>query len=228
VRNTTQANTEISKIVNFLPANVQQKALLVADDHTNPPYYYDFGAASDQLASLVSPSLTVQKVYRSGPSCEERASIIAAFNEGRALVNYIGHGSVDVWAGACPDPLPGNPNHVLPEFGNDDAAALTNGNKLSFVVVLDCLNGYFIDPTLQGIGEALMNNPNGGSVAAFASSGLTLPEGPHDMSLQLYALVYGGQPIALGDAIKIAKGNTNDMDVRTTWIYFGDPSLKIR
>jgi hypothetical protein len=228
VRSAAQATVEISKIVNFAPANVMQKALLVADDHTNPPYYYDFGAASDQLGNLITPSLTLQKVYRSGTSCEERASIIAAFNEGRALVNYLGHGSVDVWAGACPDPLPGNPNHVLPEFGNEDAAALTNGNKLSFVVVLDCLNGYFHDPTLQGIAEALMNNPTGGSVAAFASSGLTLPEGPHDMSQQLYTLVYGGPPISLGDAIKVAKGATNDIDVRTTWIYFGDPSMKIR
>jgi hypothetical protein len=65
-------------------------------------------------------------------------------------------------------------------------------------------------------------------VATFASSGLTLPDGQHEMSEQLYILIYGAQPIALGDAIKIAKGSTTDIDVRSTWIYFGDPSLKIR
>ena len=81
--------------------------------------------------------------------------------------------------------------------------------------------------TQQGIAEALMNNPRRCS-SRFASSGLTLPEGPHDMSEQLYALVYGPQPIALGDAIKISKGATTDIDVRTTWIFFGDPSMKIR
>jgi hypothetical protein len=229
VRTAVQANVEISKIVNFSPV-APQSALLVADDNTNPPYYYDFEVASDQLVNLLPPSMTVQKVYRrlQSSNCAARANIIAAFNDGRALVNYLGHGSVDIWAGACPDPLPDNPNHVLPEFGSEDAAALTNGNKLSFVVVEDCLNGYFQDPTLQGIAEALMNAPQGGAVAAFASSGLTFPEGPHEMSQQLYTLIYGAQPIALGDAIKTAKGATNDIDVRSTWIFFGDPSMKIR
>ena len=65
-------------------------------------------------------------------------------------------------------------------------------------------------------------------MAAFASSGLTFPDGQHQMSEQLYTLLYGAQPIALGDAIKIAKGATGDIDVRRTWIFFGDPSLKIR
>ena len=115
VRTPAQANVEVSKIVNFLPAHVPQSVLLVADDHTNPPYYYDFEVASDQLGALRPGSLTVQKVYRSsygGDNCAARADIIAAFNNGRALVNYLGHGSVDVWAGACPDPLPGDPDHV--------------------------------------------------------------------------------------------------------------------
>jgi hypothetical protein len=44
----------------------------------------------------------------------------------------------------------------------------------------------------------------------------------------LYASLYGGQSIAVGDAIKTAKAATTDIDVRRTWIYFGDPSLKIR
>jgi hypothetical protein len=48
------------------------------------------------------------------------------------------------------------------------------------------------------------------------------------MELQLYKSLYGAQPIAVGDAIKTAKAATQDFDVRRTWIYFGDPSLKIR
>jgi hypothetical protein len=48
------------------------------------------------------------------------------------------------------------------------------------------------------------------------------------MELELYKQLYGGAPIALGDAIKIAKAASGDIDVRTTWIFFGDPSIKIR
>jgi hypothetical protein len=113
-------------------------------------------------------------------------------------------------------------------FKSADATALTNGNRLSFVIVMDCLNGYYHAPGLLSLSEAFLKAPNGGGVAAFASSGLTLPDGQHQMSMQLYSLLYGAQPIALGDAIRIAKGATTDIDVRRTWIYFGDPSIKIR
>jgi len=144
------------------------------------------------------------------------ARIIAGFNEGRAIVNYSGHGNVDVWTGAS-------------IFRSSHALALTNGfDKLPLVVVMDCLNGYFHDPNLLSLSEAFMKAPQGGAVAAFASSGLTLPDGQHYMSQQFYTLLYGAQPIALGDAIKIAKGATVDIDVRRTWIFFGDPSMKIR
>jgi hypothetical protein len=93
---------------------------------------------------------------------------------------------------------------------------------------MDCLNGYFQDPVLQGLAETLMKAPNGGAVAAFASSGLTVPDGQHAMATQLYTLLYGSQSIPLGDAVKTAKAATTDIDVRRTWILFGDPSMKIR
>lgn len=99
---------------------------------------------------------------------------------------------------------------------------------LSFVVVMDCLNGYFQDPVLQGLAEALLKAPNGGGVAVFASSGLTVPDGQHAMNTQLFTLLYGSQSMPLGDAIKTAKAATTDIDVRRTWILFGDPSMKIR
>jgi peptidase C25-like protein len=215
VRTASEADLIVSKIINFAPANVPQKALLVADDPTG--YFFNFETANDEVEARVPASMTVEKVYRrTQPSdAQARANIIAGFNQGRALVNYSGHGNVDVWTGGG-------------IFMTSDALALNNGNKLSFVVVMDCLNGYFHAPVLEGIAEALMNAPNGGAVAVFASSGLTVPDTQHEMSRRLYELIYGSQPIALGDAVKDAKGHTNDIDVRRTWIFFGDPSMKIR
>jgi hypothetical protein len=145
-----------------------------------------------------------------------QANIIAKINAGQALVNYSGHGNINAWAGSI--------------LTSSDALALTNGNKLSFMVVMDCLNGYFIEPRPlgEGLAESFLKAPNGGGVAAFASSGETLPDGQHDMSQLLYQLLYGGTSIPLGDAIKQAKTATVDLDVRRTWIFFGDPSMKIR
>jgi type IV secretory pathway protease TraF len=215
VRTAAEADLVISKIVNFAPV-APQSAMLVADDPTG--YYFNFEQANDQVQALLPGSMTVQRVnVRVDGIAAARTNIIDGFNQGRALVNYTGHGNVNVWTGAS-------------IFKSEDATALTNGNKLSFVVVMDCLNGLFQDPLLLSLSEALLEAPQGGAVAAFASSGRTFPDGQHEMSQQLYTSIYGSgaQPIALGDAIKIAKGQTNDIDVRRTWIYFGDPSIKIR
>ena len=141
-------------------------------------------------------------------------NIISQINQGVAVVNYSGHGNVDVWRGSL---------LTAPQARN-----LTNGNKLPLVVVNDCLNGYFNDPLLEGIAEALLKAPNGGAVASFASSGLTIPDGQHQMAQQLYTLLYGASPITIGDAVIQSKAATFDMDVRRTWILLGDPTLKIR
>lgn len=122
-------------------------------------------------------------------------------------------------------------NAPLPRTSAVEANTCINASTrlpFSFVVVMDCLNGLFQDPSLPGLAEVLMSAPNGGSVAAFASSGLTIPDGQHAMARQLYILIYGSESIALGDAVRIAKGATTDIDVRRTWILFGDPSMKIR
>jgi len=204
----------ISKIVNFTPVT-PEAALLVADD-PGTPATWDFEISSDDVQALLPPALTVQRVNVrvDGPS-QATTNIIDGFAQGRTVVNYSGHGNVDVWSGAS-------------VFTTSNATALTNGSKLPFVIVMDCLNGYYHDPTFISMAEAFLRAPNGGAVAVFASSGLTSTPGQRQMELELYRQLYGPQPISVGDAIKIAKTASFDIDVRRTWIYFGDPSLKIR
>jgi hypothetical protein len=215
VRTLAEANLIIGKIVNFSPGNVPQNALMVAD--TQGSYFFNFEDANDQISALLPPGMTVQKVYRrlELSDATTRADIISKINSGTALVNYSGHGNVDVWTGA-------------PIFSASDAMALTNGNKLPLVIVMDCLNGYFASPPIDCLSEALMKAPNGGAVASFSSSGLTIPIGQHQMGQTLFQLLYSGAPIALGDATRQAKSATTDIDVRRTWILFGDPTMKIR
>jgi hypothetical protein len=213
------ADLVISKIVNFVPQQTQS-AMLVADE--DPFNIFGFAATNDTFQGLLPASMSVQRLNRApqppGVPSQPlvKADIVNGFNSGPALVSYSGHGNVDVWTGAA-------------LFTSADATALTNGtNKLSFLVVMDCLNAYFQDPNLLSLAEAMMKAPNGGAVATFASSGLTIAQGQHQMGQELYLQLYSGSPMALGDAIKIAKGATFDIDVKRTWIFFGDPSLKIR
>jgi hypothetical protein len=212
VRTPAEANLVVSKIVNFTPPTNPQSAMMVADN----PVGYDFEAFDEQLIQGLPASMNVQRVYRqqAGSDAAQRNDIISKFNAGPALVTYSGHGNVDVWAGFV--------------FTSTDAMALTNGSRLPFVVVMDCLNGFFSDPVLPCIGESLLTAPNGGAVASFASSGLTVAGPQHQMGQRMFQLLYSGPSISIGDASRQSKTATDDLDVRRTWILFGDPTMKIR
>jgi hypothetical protein len=61
----------------------------------------------------------------------------------------------------------------------------------------------------------------------WASSGLTESEAQIPIDEALVRLLLTGTT-TLGDATRAAKAATSDMDVRRSWILFGDPSTKLR
>jgi hypothetical protein len=139
---------------------------------------------------------------------------LSAINQGPLLVNFIGHGSVEIWRGSI--------------LTSDDAEDLTNGNQLPFFVNMTCLNGNFHDLYTESLAEALLKAPQGGAVAVWSSSGLTYPQGQAPMNQELIRLLFNGESLRLGEATMRAKAATPDQDVRKTWILFGDPSMKLR
>ena len=142
-----------------------------------------------------------------------RAAILQSLNNGELVMNYLGHASVEVWRGDL--------------LTTADAAGLTNGSRLPFLVAMDCLNGLFNDVYTESLAEALMKAPNGGTVAAWASSALNDPEPQAAINEELYRQMfrYG---LTVGEAVQKAKAATKNLDVRRTWILFGDPTLKLR
>ena len=144
-----------------------------------------------------------------------RAEVQNALNAGQLLVNYLGHGSVEVWSG---DGL----------LDDASAAALTNGPRLPAFLTFDCLNGFFHDVYTQSLSEALLLNSQGGAVAVVASSALTdaTPQAQLDRSLVKALFQNGGT--ALGDALVQAKSSIKSRDVRRTYLLFGDPLLRIK
>lgn len=155
------------------------------------------------------PSLTASHI-KAASTPNAAAAILGAFNNGSLIVNYTGHGSVEIWSNL---------------FSSYNATALTNGTKLPFVVAMNCLNGYFHDLYTDSLGEALLRNPNGGAVSVWASSALTAPHLQTQMNAELYRHVF---TMPIGDAIIKAKQSVTDLDVRRTFILFGDPTLRLR
>src|SRR5262249_48917737 len=109
-----------------------------------------------------------------------------------------------------------------------DAAVLTNGAMLPFVVSMTCLNGYFQDIYGTALAKALMQAPQGGALGVWASSGLTDSAPQAAMNQALITALFGAHPMTLGEAAAWAKPAMSDLDVRRTWILFGDPAIRLQ
>jgi uncharacterized repeat protein (TIGR01451 family) len=211
VRTPAEAELVIGKIASrATPSGTwARKALFIADASPD----FDFASVAATLAQKVPPSFTTETIDFAKTS-NAHAAIMSSMNNGSLLTTYIGHASVEIWGDYA--------------FSSSDAAALTNGDRLPFVVALNCLNGYFHDVYTFSLAEALMKAPNGGAVAVWASSTLTQPDQQALMGNELFSNLFSNENLTLGQAVARAKSVATDPDVRKSWILFGDPTMKLR
>lgn len=212
-RDALEAGRMIGKIVNHDARGTERKAVLFADSRQRDGN--DFVAMSQAAAATLPATIAREEINRNPDEAATRTEFIDAVNRGALIVNYVGHGSVDLWSGAG-------------FFSNDDARTLSNDSRLPLFTLMTCLNGYYIDPNLDGLAEALLKAENGGAVAVWASSGMTVPQSQALINQELYRGLFAENPTTLGDAIRRAKAATTDADVRRTWILFGDPSMRFQ
>lgn len=213
VRTPEEAATMVSKIIGYEQSGGggRREALLVADNND----IFDFETASTRLNALLPANMTVHEVFRGRTDVETaRREILDKINRGQLIVNYMGHGSTEVWAG----------EGLLTA---EDAKTLANMD-LSFFVSMTCLNGLFHDVFTESLAEALMKAERGGAVAVWAPSGATAPGGQTGMNQALFRLLFSGKSITIGEAIVAAKAAASDNDVRRTWNLFGDPATRIK
>ena len=205
VRTADQAAAVVAKTLGYAGiADIGRGGLFVSDEDDPSDPSLDFTAASAEAAAQVSGRMSVELFRRADPGATE-AALVDKLNAGPFLVNYLGHGSVEVWDDLLDDTA---------------AAALSNGTP-SIYVVMNCLNGFFHDLYTTSLAETLLEAP-GGAVAVWASSTLAdFDQQP--LFNQEFLMGIGSK--SLGEAAVAAKGVITDMDARRTWLLFGDPTL---
>ncbi len=211
VRTPAEANALVAKLAAYRKQarsdDWAKRVALVADANDT----WDFEAASEAIKADLGADWTYASFYRGqlGTSAA-RPALLAALEAGNAVVNYFGHGSVELWH-----------DNLLT---SEDARNLGNGVKLPLFLMMTCLNGFFVDVYSESLGEALLKDPDGGAVAVWASSGLAEPDGQLPANREVYSELK--RPGAtLGQAVARAKAATSDADVRRTWVLLGDPTL---
>lgn len=209
-RTPAEAQRMVERLLNYDKATLTKETVLVADQNIG----YNFESLISNLQTQVPIGQTTTTILRSQDNdSTTRANLVTALNRGPRLVNYFGHGSFDLWNG-----------DILTVA---DAAGLQNGNKHSVYVMMTCLTGYFLEPGADSLAETLLKNLNGGAVAVWAGTGYTEPDPQEVINKSVFPNLFTPGQL-LGDALRQAKSATTDRDTRLTWIFFGDPTMRLR
>jgi hypothetical protein len=151
------------------------------------------------------------------------ADLIAGINEGRLLVNFVGHGNPTVWA------------DERTFLQNRDLPLLNNGSKLPLFIAATCDWAYWDSPFDQSMPEAMMTLPGGGAIASIAATRTTTGDSNRDFLYKLYQEFFsqpGGR--RLGEALMRAKASFYNHSIYSPSNYnnekyhlLGDPVMKL-
>jgi len=216
VRTAAQAQMIVSKIVSYEQGSRTSGVVMVADLAED----YDFEAASLAVEQTLPAGINVREIYRSRmDDVTASQAIIDAINRGPKLVNYVGHGSSNLWRGNL--------------LTTDSVALLTNQQALPVVISMTCLNNLFNDARVSSLGEALLLREGSGAIAVWASSAQTVAGAHEQVDQEMVRQLFNGtdakgQPLTLGDAVMRAKTVAHNEAVIQSWILLGDPLVRLR
>lgn len=155
---------------------------------------------------------------------EAKADIQNALNEGRFLVNFIGHAYYSGWT-----------DEGL--FTTNDIANLEPQDKLSVILAMTCLEGYFVSPYLyssgwEAMGEVITRTEGKGAVASWSPTGWGSVYGHDALDRGFFKAIYqdgvGILSSATNSGILNLWASGNNLDLLDTFLLFGDPALQMR
>ena len=154
--------------------------------------------------------------------------VIAAIEDGRAVVNYRGHGDEVSWTGwSWQDEY----------FTTSHARGLANGNKTPIVFSIACLNLNMMASNSETLGEAFMRHDQG-AVAFLGAIHPSYTDPNHHFDRSLYYGAWDHGITAIGDLLAWANVdlyNTYCTPGETCWgedniamyLWLGDPALNV-
>jgi hypothetical protein len=188
--------------------SVAVQALFVADTSEST-----FPAMSDRLIDAGGLGSRAIRLY--GVSSDET---IEYWNEGAWLINYVGHGSLDLWGKA----------DLLSVTSLDD---LQPADRPPIVTQFTCLTGFFGHPQRISLAEAMLH-ADSGPVATIAATSLTLAADQEGFAAALISELSDPTVIRIGDALlqaqqAIEMNTEGGRQVIATFHLLGDPALVI-
>ncbi len=145
-------------------------------------------------------------------------ALIDHWNEGAALVNYIGHGNYRLWS------------HEQVFEGTSSIPKLKNDRKLPLMISASCEVGLFYRTSGQCIAEQLVLRKDSGTHSSIAATRMTFSTSNGALNSDVVQNIWGDPYrswTTLGTALYSAKGGSGYGSTKGQYVLFGDPSMKI-
>jgi hypothetical protein len=229
VKTQAELDAVMNKLIRYpqVPLDGWQRNVLFVTDNGR-----DFDEVSERLIEEHLADYIPKRVYL-GQYANDKVEavtldIIQAIDAGAVVTNYTGHGSLNLWA----------EDYI---FNFKDVALLNNPDKLTFVVALNCQNGFFsysqpfrgTADTTDSLAEAFIKADGKGAIGMFASGGLGFNTEHEILANELFGRLFRDKETELGSLTTTAKIaavinygiSTNYLEMFT---LFGDPGLRLR
>jgi hypothetical protein len=235
--NETEANNYITKVIDYEQNSKRglwkNLITIIADDgYTSTGYEgSEHTRPSEIIANEKLPSsFDIKKIYladypvvitgagRRKPDVNEE--IINTINNGTLLVNYIGHGSPELWA-----------HEVV--FEKSVSIPQLNNSEYFFLVAATCDFAYYDIPNFESGAEELLFLKNSGSIGSFNSARLVFSGQNHLLNYQFISDVFDSprDTLNLIKTLGVSYFNTRQLYNSTNdrkYHLFGDPALRLQ
>ena len=146
--------------------------------------------------------------------------IIEALGEGAVIAQYAGHGGRTVWA-----------HEII--FDNLHIDQVEETDKIPFMLVLSCYNGYFDQPGEPSMAEKLLRKERGGIIGMLSATRLTYGRGNDVLNRIIFDMIFKRGvrqlgPLSFDSKVELLMTEgTGQIDVMMEYTLFGDPALQI-
>ncbi len=235
VSRASEASVVVDKIIKYSSGaeagDWTRRLILVADDGYTSGRQCDHVTnhvpGSEELDSLFPADFVRRKVYLDSypfdppeigtrkPAANE--DLIAWWNRGALVINYLGHGSELTWA----------QERVWDT--ERDLALLNNGYRLPLVLNSSCSIGRFDDYLDQAMAERLLSFKGGGAEVVFAGTRVTFAFQNVALNKLFVKYLFNQESRPVGLAHLAARLGLGGLDRGNAERYsiFGDPALKL-
>ena len=241
VETVSQADAIVNKILAYEQSppngNWRRKIISVADDEVSNSGDFIFKKSLDEIAKDhtrlgyetveifledITDEVEAKPEDYPGvfPQRVAKDRIIEALGEGAVIAQYAGHGGRVVWA-----------HEII--FDNVSVDQVEETNKIPFMLVLSCYNGYFDKPGEPSMAEKLLRKERGGIIGMLSATRLTYGSGNDALNRIIFDMLFKRNirqlgPLSFDSKVELLMTEgTGQIDVMMEYTLFGDPALQI-